>query len=78
MEIGPVAGIRVLPVAKVPPVERGLSAVFDIEATAREVDDAWSGEGGKSSGGQDDATDDIFAEDDVEPGEAPRRVNIIA
>ena len=78
MEIGPIPGIRVMPVAKVPPVEQELSAVFDIGATAREVDEAWSGDGGKSSGGQDDEADDFFAEDDAEPGDHARRVNFFA
>jgi len=61
MEISPIAGIRVMPVAKVPPADHNLSAVFDIESSARSADDTWSGDARKSSGGQDDEFDDPIA-----------------
>ena len=78
MEIGPIAGIRVMPMMKAPPVERELSAVFDIEGLARPVDDAWSGDGKKSAGEQEDEADDLFVEDESESSADSRRVNFFA
>ena len=59
MEIGPISGIRVLPAVKVPPADSDLSRVFDIENSAKPGDDTYSGSGKKSSGGQDDESEEI-------------------
>ena len=84
MEISPIAGIRNLPVAKAPPVDAGLSAVFDIENFARIGDETYSRSGGKSAGGREDEFDDAADKDEAEtattaPDEGPvRRVNFFA
>jgi hypothetical protein len=67
MEIGPVAGIRVTPVPRVAPVVEGPSAVFDIERLASSADDAWTGDGRKAAGGQDDEDDELNIDNDPEP-----------
>jgi hypothetical protein len=54
MEISPIAGIGLSRIAKVPPVEAGLSAIFDIENLSKTGDDSYSGNGRKAAGGQDD------------------------
>lgn len=54
MEIGPIAGIRVLPALKTPPPEAALTALFDIEATAKAGDDTYSGSGKKAAGAEED------------------------
>ena len=78
MEIGPVSGIRVVPVKRiVPAVEAELPAVFDMEKLARPADDAWTADGDKPPGGQDDADNDLPSEDN-EPTFAPRQVNFFA
>lgn len=74
MEIGPVAGIRVLPVRRVAPVREGLSAVFEMEKLAHPADDAWATDGDKPPGGQDD-TDNETTFDESAPADTPRQVN---
>jgi hypothetical protein len=59
MEISPIAGIRAMPVVKVPPADPELSALFDIENSAGPGDDSYSGSGKKASGGQDDEADEL-------------------
>jgi len=59
MEISPITGIRVLPVVKIPPADPDLSRVFDIENSANPGDDTYSGSGKKSSGGQDDESEEV-------------------
>jgi hypothetical protein len=79
MEIGPVTGIRNVPVIKAPPADMGLSAVFDIENFARIGDETYTPSDGKSAGGREDEFDDPLVEEDVqEPSakfldDAPRR-----
>lgn len=58
MEIGPIIGIRAMPVMKVPPVDFGLTAVFDIENFARIGGEAFSQGGGESAGGREDEFDE--------------------
>lgn len=55
MEIGPIPGIRVEAVVKVPSVEPALPGVFDVE---RSREDTWTGDEGKDSGGQDNETEE--------------------
>jgi hypothetical protein len=59
MEISPIAGIRAMPVMKVPPAEPGLPAVFDIENSSKPGDDSYSGGGKKAPGGEDDEGVDL-------------------
>jgi hypothetical protein len=67
MEISPIAGIRVMPVVKVPPADSDLSRVFDIENSSKPDEDTYSGGGKKASGGQDDENeDDELVEEGVE------------
>jgi hypothetical protein len=40
MEISPIAGIRAMPVVKVPPADPELSALFEIENSAGPGDDS--------------------------------------
>jgi hypothetical protein len=75
MEIGPVAGIHVVPVRRVAPLAEGPSAVFDLERLALPADDLWTGDGDKLGGGQDDQDEESSA-DVPEKANDPRRVNI--
>jgi hypothetical protein len=59
MEISPIAGIRAMPVMKVPPAETELSAVFDIENSSKPGDDSYSGSGKKAAGGEDEEAADL-------------------
>jgi hypothetical protein len=42
MEISPIAGIRAMPVVKIPPLDSELTAVFDIESPTRMGDDGYT------------------------------------
>jgi hypothetical protein len=64
MEISPIAGIRAMPVMKVPKADPELSAVFDIENSSKPGDDSYTGSGKKAAGGEDD--DDADLEDSLE------------
>jgi hypothetical protein len=64
MEIGPITGIRSMPVVKEPPAGLGLSGVFDIENFARTGDETYTPSGGKSAGGREDEFDDPLDEDE--------------
>lgn len=68
MEIGPVTGIRNVPVIKAPPADMGLSAVFDIENFARIGDETYTPNDGKSAGGREDEFDDPLVEEEPEQG----------
>jgi len=59
MEISPIAGIRAMPVMKVPPANSGLSKVFDIENSSKPGDDSYSGSGKKAAGGEDDEGNEL-------------------
>jgi len=76
MEIAPIPGIRAVAAVKAPPAEGRLTAVFDMEGLARASEDSYTGDGRKSSGGQDDDAEDLAssAEDDG----PPRRVSLFA
>lgn len=76
MEISPVAGIRVMPVVKVPPADSDLSRVFDIENSSKPDEDTYSGSGKKASGGQDDEDNDLVEEgvEEESGGQAVERV----
>jgi hypothetical protein len=71
MEISPIAGIRALPVVKAPPIDPKLTAVFDIDSSARIGDETWaptdgqSGPGSEDDGSEDNGSDE--AEDFGEP-----------
>lgn len=64
MEISPIAGMRAMPVVKVPPADPELSPLFDIENSAGPRDDSYSGSGKNATGGQDDEADEL--EDGIE------------
>ncbi len=64
MEISPIAGIRAMPVVKIPPADPELSALFEIENSAGPGDDSYSGSGKKAGGGQDAESDEL--EDGIE------------
>jgi len=66
MEIGPVTGIRAVPMIKAPPADPGLSGVFDIENFARAGDETYTPSAGKSAGGREDEFDDPVEEDEAE------------
>ena len=78
MEIGPVAGIRALPVMKVPPADRGISAVFDIENSPRAGDETWTRSPNQSAGGQDEDADEPEELDPEAQSAPPRQVNFFA
>lgn len=58
MEIGPISGIRALPVVKTPPTDPRLSANFEIVHSEGPGDDTYSGSGRKAGRGQDDDEDE--------------------
>ena len=63
MEIGPVTGIRAVPVIKSPPADPELTPLFDIENTPRIVDEIYSPSNFKSArGAEDDGSEDDFDE----------------
>jgi hypothetical protein len=79
MEIGPVTESRALSVFKVPPVDSGLSEVFDIENFARIKDETYSPSGGESAGGSEDEFEDLEDQEEAESagkalenGDAPK------
>jgi hypothetical protein len=79
MEIGPITGVRALPVVKAPPIDSELPAVFDIEHAARTGDETYTPSRGKSaSGAEEDESDDEIenladtdAADSAEPAQQP-------
>ena len=63
MEISPIAGIRALPVVKAPPADPELTAVFDIDSSARIDEETWTPSDRKfSRGSEDDCSDDPLEE----------------
>jgi hypothetical protein len=69
MEISPIAGIRAMPVMKVPPADPELTAVFDIDNSAKIGDETWTPSNSNSGrGSEDDGSDDEFEEFD-DPGD---------
>jgi hypothetical protein len=69
MEISPIAGIRAMPVMKVPPKDPELTAVFDIDNSAEIGDETWTPSDSRSGrGSEDDGSDDEF-EDFDDPAE---------
>jgi hypothetical protein len=75
MEISPIAGIRAMPVVKVPPADSGLSKVFDIENSSKPGDDSYSGNGKKAAGGEDDEAEELEAGIDNESPSQPDQVS---
>lgn len=63
MQIGPIAEIRVLPAVKAPPVDPQLSALFDIEGTAKPDDDSYSGGAKKAAGAEEEEADEVAGEE---------------
>lgn len=57
MEISPIPGIRVLPLARAKPVDPELSAVFEIEAAGRPADDSFSRQVRKAAGAEESDED---------------------
>jgi hypothetical protein len=85
MEISPVAGIRAMPVVKVPPLDPKLTAVFDIDNSARIGDETWtpsdreSGRGAEDDSSADEWSDDEFEElDDLGEREAEAKATVAA
>jgi hypothetical protein len=72
MEIGPITGIRVMPVNKVRPVDPELTAAFEIESLNRPADENDSSDQRQAAGAEepDDDKDEQgeTASDDVDPG----------
>lgn len=52
MEIGPIAGIRVMPAPRVRPTDPELTPLFDIEAAARADEDVFARNGRKAAGAE--------------------------
>jgi len=73
VEIAPIAGIRVMPVTRVRPVEAELTAAFDIEASARPGDDTYSPQGQKGAGAEEpeEELDELEAIPDEDLGWEP-------
>jgi hypothetical protein len=88
MEIGPIAGIRVMPVPRVRPADPELTPLFDIEAAARPDEDAFAGNGRKAAGAEEPDQEDeneepeegVAAELESEPPRRPAtdRINLFA
>jgi len=85
MEISPIAGIRVTPVAKPRPVSPELTAFFDIESASRPGDDAYTASDKKAAGAEesDEAEDFEEVADDGHSSSMPNdkpasRINFFA
>ncbi len=72
MEIGPISGIRALPVVKTPPTDPRLSTNFEIVHSEAPSDDTYSGGGRKSGRGQDDEDDEMELVEEETSEETPR------
>jgi hypothetical protein len=77
MEISPIAGIRVVPVAKVRPIDPELTASFEIESAARPDDDSYSRDYKKASGAEEseEETEDVEEFDGSAREAADRRID---
>jgi hypothetical protein len=81
MEISPIPGVRVMPVAKVRPVDSELTLPFEVESAARAEDDTYSHRNQKASGAEEFDEDseevDEFLDDDeaAKPAATLRRQN---
>ncbi len=67
MEIGPIAGIRVLPVSKIRRAEQKITAIFDLENSSGPLDETSAQNGRTLAGGQDGDT-----ADSAEQAESPQ------
>ncbi|MGA9671601.1 MAG: hypothetical protein WBQ94_20490 [Terracidiphilus sp.] len=54
MEIGPIVGIRTIPVVPTPPIEPDLAPVYDIENPARMGDDGYTPSGQEQASAEED------------------------
>jgi hypothetical protein len=72
MEIGPIAGIRAMPVVKAPPADPELTAVFDIGNSARIGDETWTPSDKLGRGSEDDGSDDPLEDEEESTSEAAR------
>ncbi len=70
MEIGPIAGIRVLPVIKTRRTEQEISAIFDLENSSGPLDETSEQNGKTLAGGQDDDP-----ADSAEQAESPQEMS---
>ena len=68
MEIGPIAGIRIMPAIKPRPVDPELTAFFEIEPSARPDEDGYSGSGRKAAGAE-ESEDEESEEPQMPAGE---------
>lgn len=68
MEIGPIPGIRTVPVVKSPPSDPQLPAVFDVEHSSAPDDDTYS-ESQSAAGGEDD-------QDEMNEPEQPEKTEL--
>ena len=71
MEIGPVAGIRIMPVAKAQPADPELNAFLVIEPSAKTGDDSYTGTSRKGAGAEESGEEpeeiDEILDGDSEP-----------
>lgn len=76
MEIGPIAGIRAMPVTKIRPVDPELTAEFEIEPLIRPADDTYSHQSSKAAGGEDpdEGAEEVQVFPDDPEGEATARL----
>lgn len=58
MEIGPIPAMRAIAAVKPRPIDPELSALFDIEPSARAGDDTYTGTGKKAAGAEENDEED--------------------
>lgn len=73
MEISPIPAIRAVTAVKPRPVDAELSALFDIESSARAGDDTYTGNGKKAAGAEEDDQEDAGELEESEEAKSPAR-----
>jgi hypothetical protein len=76
MDLGPIPGIRVTPVAKVRPIDSDLIIPFEIESAARPDDDTYSPAKKKASGAEETDEDSLESEESLEEDSEAEPVTI--
>lgn len=75
MEIGPIAGIRAVPAVKSRPLDSELSALFEIESSARAGDDTYTGNGKKAAGAEENDEEDAEDLEELSAAEPDRHAD---
>jgi hypothetical protein len=79
MEISPIPGIRMLQAVRTPPAEAGLTARFEIDASARAGDDSYTGSSKKGAGAEENDEEELMEEAEAQAeGQLSDHINFFA